>query len=173
MADRREALCASPAYKRPRLENDSNLLGLTNEVTSSSDANSEMCNGDSGFHELTSTTGGDLANADGVCPDNDNLVTAGVAREVDSSGHLFLGALGAIDMASKDDNICDDDADEVASTISELSGLSDLSDLAGAEWKPTSEGPMGWVQRQMSVGADPRALLERLLPDGAVIPPQS
>lgn len=32
-------------------------------------------------------------------------------------------------------------------------------------------GPMGWVQRQMSVGADPRALLERLLPDGAVIPP--
>ncbi|XP_037521143.1 NAD-dependent protein deacetylase sirtuin-1 isoform X1 [Rhipicephalus sanguineus] len=201
MADRREALCASPAYKRPRLENDSNLLGLSipndvvmppkefkrqrfasdaaNEVTSSSDANSEMCNGDSGFHELTSTTGGDLANADGVCPDNDNLVTAGVAREVDSSGHLFLGALGAIDMASKDDNICDDDADEVASTISELSGLSDLSDLAGAEWKPTSEensrgmdaGPMGWVQRQMSVGADPRALLERLLPDGAVIPP--
>lgn len=29
---------------------------------------------------------------------------------------------------------------------------------------------MGWVHRQMSVGADPRALLERLLPDGAVIP---
>ncbi|XP_037269621.1 sirtuin 1 isoform X2 [Rhipicephalus microplus] len=201
MADRREALCDSPAYKRPRLENDSNLLGLSipndvvmppkefkrqrfppdapNEVTSSSDANSDMCNGDSGFHELTSSTGSDLTNTDGVCSDNDNLVTAGVAREVDSSGHLFLGALGTIDVASKDDNICDDDADEVASTVSELSGLSDLSDLAGAEWKPTSgensrgmdAGPMGWVQRQMSVGADPRALLERLLPDGAVIPP--
>ncbi|XP_077504571.1 sirtuin 1 isoform X1 [Amblyomma americanum] len=191
MADRREASSASPAYKRPRLENDSNLLGLSipndvvmppkefkrqrfasdaaNEVTSSSDANSEMCNGDSGFHELSSTTGGDMVTADGVCPDNDHLVTAGVAREVDSSGHLFLGALGAVDVAPKDD-ICDDDADEVASTISQLSGLSDLSDLAGAEWKPTSEGPMGWVQRQMSLGADPRSLLERLLPDGAVIP---
>lgn len=145
------------------------LVSFSSEVTSSSDANSEMCNGDSGFHELSSTTGGDLASADGVCPDNDNLVTAGVAREVDSSGHLFLGALGAMDTAPKDD-VCDNDADEVASTISELSGLSDLSDLAGPEWKPTSEGPMGWVHRQMSVGADPRALLERLLPDGAVIP---
>ncbi|EEC07078.1 sirtuin type, putative, partial [Ixodes scapularis] len=30
---------------------------------------------------------------------------------------------------------------------------------------------MGWVQRQMSLGADPRALLERLLPEGALVPP--
>lgn len=78
-----------------------------------------------------------------LCSISHDGLAAGVAREVDSSGHLFLGALGAIDMAPKDDNICDDDADEVASTISELSGLSDLSDLAGAEWKPTSEG--GWA----------------------------
>lgn len=170
-------MCASPAYKRPRLENDSNLLGLSipndvvmppeefkrqkfasdaanvSEVTSSSDANSEMCNGDSGFHELTSTSGADLANGDGVFPDNDSLVTEGVAQE----SPAFLGALG-----------CEED--DGASTLSELSGLSDLSDLSGAEWKPSSEGPMGWVQRQMNLGADPRALLERLLPEGALIP---
>ncbi|KAM7305220.1 NAD-dependent protein deacetylase sirtuin-1 [Ixodes scapularis] len=179
MADRRESLCASPAYKRPRLENDSNLLGLSipndvvmppeefkrqkfasdaanvSEVTSSSDANSEMCNGDSGFHELTSTSGADLPNGDGLFPENDNVVTEGVAQE----SPAFLGALG-----------CEED--DGASTLSELSGLSDLSEpSSGSEWKPSSEGPMGWVQRQMSLGADPRALLERLLPEGALVPP--
>ncbi|CAN7993704.1 unnamed protein product [Ixodes hexagonus] len=178
MADRRESSCTSPAYKRPRLENDSNLLGLSipndvvmppeefkrhkfasdptnvSEVTSSSDANSEMCNGDSGFHELTSTSGADLANGDGVFPD-DSAVTAGVSQE----SPAFLGALG--------DAACEEE-DEGASTLSELSGLSDLSDLSGGEWKPS--GPLGWVQRQMSIGADPRALLERLLPEGALIP---
>lgn len=172
-------MCASPAYKRPRLENDSNLLGLSipndvvmppeefkrqkfasdaanvSEVTSSSDANSEMCNGDSGFHELTSTSGADLPNGDGLFPENDNVVTEGVAQE----SPAFLGALG-----------CEED--DGASTLSELSGLSDLSEpSSGSEWKPSSEGPMGWVQRQMSIGADPRALLERLLPEGALVPP--
>lgn len=85
--------------------------------------------------------------------------TWGLAEGVAQESPAFLGALG-----------CEED--DGASTLSELSGLSDLSEpSSGSEWKPSSEGPMGWVQRQMSLGADPRALLERLLPEGALVPP--
>lgn len=152
-------------FKRQKFDSET---ANVSEVTSTSDANSEMCNGDSGFHELTSTTGGDLSNADALLPDN-NIVSAGVAQEADGSGPLFRGALPPGE-APGEGRVCDDDADDMSSTISELSGLSDLSDLGGAEWKPTSEGPMSWVQRQMSIGADPRALLERVLPQGSLIP---
>uniref|UniRef100_A0A2R5L6L7 protein acetyllysine N-acetyltransferase n=1 Tax=Ornithodoros turicata TaxID=34597 RepID=A0A2R5L6L7_9ACAR len=180
MADQRQPLCAAPAYKRPRLENDCNVLGLSmpngvadvpegfngtlckiqapNDVTASSDPNSEMCNGDSGFHELASTNGTDLMSSDGSPVEH-----GGMSVGVENSGPIFLGTLTSSEEPKEEEP---KDTDEVASTISNLSGLSDSSDT---DWKSTSEGPMGWVQRQMSTGADPRVLLQHLLP-GAVVP---
>jgi len=62
--------------------------------------------------------------------------------------------------------------DDVSSTISDLSGMSDFS---GQEWKPSSvAGPMGWVQRQMKLGVNPRTVLAKILqqPDPASALPE-
>ncbi|XP_071439884.1 NAD-dependent protein deacetylase sirtuin-1 [Hetaerina americana] len=105
--------------------------------------------GDSGFNEFSPTT---------------------------SSGDESQPATSVLDVSAKSDleknEISNtDDRDEVSSTVSNISDLSGLSDLSGQDWKPIA-GPMGWVQRQMVMGADPRELLSQLVVDGSEIPHQ-
>ncbi|CAG0881522.1 unnamed protein product [Darwinula stevensoni] len=59
--------------------------------------------------------------------------------------------------------------DDVSSTISEISNISGISGMSGQDWKPIA-GPMGWIQQQMQRGADPRGILEELIPDLNRIP---
>ncbi|KAG8228797.1 hypothetical protein J437_LFUL006676 [Ladona fulva] len=95
-----------------------------------------------------------------------------------SSGDDSQPATSILDISGKSENEFDrseaqnnDDRDEVSSTVSNISDLSGLSDLSGQDWKPIA-GPIGWVQRQMVMGADPRELLSQLVVDGSEIPHQ-
>ncbi|KAH9375986.1 hypothetical protein HPB48_021473 [Haemaphysalis longicornis] len=100
--------------------------------------------------------------------DSGSLVTAESEREMDSPGHLFLGSLGTADAAQNEYSVGDSDEYELTSTTSEVS---DASSMAEADWEPISEeGGMAWVHRQMNAGADPRDLLERMLPEGEAVP---
>ncbi|KAL5019394.1 hypothetical protein ScPMuIL_005116 [Solemya velum] len=58
-----------------------------------------------------------------------------------------------------------DKADD-SDNLSEVSNLSGLSEEA---WRPLA-GPMSWVQRQMSLGKDPRVVLHELIPTDTPIP---
>ncbi|KAK6170871.1 hypothetical protein SNE40_019164 [Patella caerulea] len=58
----------------------------------------------------------------------------------------------------------EDDSNDSWSTVSEVSGLSEDA------WKPIS-GPISWVQRQMTLGIEPRTILNEMLPSGMAIPP--
>ncbi|XP_023233453.1 NAD-dependent protein deacetylase sirtuin-1-like [Centruroides sculpturatus] len=153
------------------------------EVTSTSDPQNDTYGGDSGFHELTppvsagyvDSTSIDELNLDLMYDQHIDFVNGIHIPDPDSSQTDLLGQPSVSTYSSVDDinslvpdNI-ENDADEIASTISDLSGLSDLSDFSGQEWKPTA-GPVSWVQRQMSLGADPHAILSDILPKGTLIP---
>ncbi len=58
----------------------------------------------------------------------------------------------------------DDDNDDAMSDVSAISGMS------GSNWRPEA-GPFSWVQRQMMLGADPRAILKEMISSDTEIPP--
>lgn len=153
------------------------------EVTSTSDPQNDTYGGDSGFHELTppvstgyvDSTSVDELNLDLMYDQHIDFVNGIHIPDPDSSQTDLLGQPSVSTYSSVDDlnslvpDNVENDADEIASTISDLSGLSDLSEFSGQEWKPTA-GPVSWVQRQMNLGADPHIILSDILPKGTLIP---
>lgn len=65
-----------------------------------------------------------------------------------------------------EEDIADEDTDD-SSSDSDYSDLSGLSDMSGREWKPISQRPLNWVQKQIHAGADPREIISKFLPTSA------
>lgn len=66
----------------------------------------------------------------------------------------------------EEEDIADEDTDD-SSSDSDYSDLSGLSDMSGREWKPISQRPLNWVQKQIHAGADPREIISKFLPTSA------
>lgn len=80
---------------------------------------------------------------------------------------------GKVQQTSKDyeddeDNPDDDEEEsDDSSSDSDFSDLSGLSDMSGREWKPISQRPLNWVQKQIHSGVNPREILSKFLPTSA------
>ena len=121
----------------------------------SSTSDSEITNGDSGFQEMN--------NAEDNSPDQAISTHDDVDVDVDSD---LKRSERCIDLGDEDD--CD--VLDGASDVSELSCMSCISDFSGQDWKPVS-GPIAWVHHQMCNGTDPRDILNELIPDTTLLPP--
>lgn len=64
----------------------------------------------------------------------------------------------------------DPDMDNPDDDLDNVSEISDLAALDEEAWRPVS-GPLNWVQRQMSIGRNPRMLFKELISPDTFIPP--
>ncbi|XP_075153850.1 sirtuin 1 [Haematobia irritans] len=64
---------------------------------------------------------------------------------------------------NNEEEIGEEDSDD-SSSDSDYSDLSGLSDMSGREWKPITQRPLNWVQKQIHSGVDPREILSKFLP---------
>lgn len=61
----------------------------------------------------------------------------------------------------------EEEEDDDSSSNSNFSDISSISEMSGKEWKPISQKPLNWVQKQIHSGANPRDLLWKILPSTA------
>ncbi|RWS09680.1 NAD-dependent protein deacetylase sirtuin-1-like protein, partial [Dinothrombium tinctorium] len=171
--------CCSPSSKRSRIDLNSdyycnnqtvselNSRSITFEVSSSTSCDVDLNGGDSGFQELKSSncspsTSHSDSPVDGrlssVHDPTINETTE--ASECDESGQL--------DIDEKHGN-CDNFSED-GSYISDISCGSYLSNMSGEQWKPISCGALNWVQQQISVGTNPRDILQEIVPNACIAP---
>ncbi|XP_013114235.1 NAD-dependent histone deacetylase sirtuin-1 [Stomoxys calcitrans] len=83
--------------------------------------------------------------------------------EDNENSQLSQSMAASKDFGDDDEDLGEDDSDD-SSSDSDYSDLSGLSDMSGREWKPISQRPLNWVQKQIHSGVNPREILSKFLP---------
>eukprot|EP00106_Octopus_bimaculoides_P020205 XP_014787647.1 PREDICTED: NAD-dependent protein deacetylase sirtuin-1-like [Octopus bimaculoides] len=121
--------------------------------------------------ESSSSSSSSPSSTSSSSPSSSSTPTSSFSKKDEENMLQITTAENEMDTSLSEDPLQNADFDNPnADNFDNVSEISDLSVLDEDAWRPVS-GPLNWVQRQMSMGRDPRMLFKEITSQDTFIPP--